>query len=369
MKILCLSFLRLGDIYMQAHIIRQMQAEYPDSEIDVVCFEEFKEAHHAFTEVNQWYYISRTAIQNSLIKNEQSIWNSFKILRNIATLLKVNQYDMVCDLSHTQFSYLFFCLLKPITEYRKQHRDVYLENDFKTVNTEQKHWVEAFKATLGLKNELKVTQKVFSSVNALDFSGEIGATKSVEPKKVLLQLNTSDTKKNWNKTESAKLIAELNSFFGEDNVDVLASPFEVDHYSDFVQEKQIKVLSLPQVQAGLRNYDLVVTLDTSISHLAALKSNVPILLISLGSSRSIKTGPYREDTFVLEPTVSCYPCNHASQCSQMTHRCSKAVEATDVLRSIKYILTQDSRSLSLLVQNENVRFIKQEVERKTEAFI
>ncbi len=369
MKILCLSFLRLGDIYMQAHIIRQMQIEYPHSEIDVVCFEEFKEAHHAFTEVNQWYYISRLAMQNSLVKNEQSIWNSFKILKNISSLLKGNQYDLVCDLSHTQFSYLFYCLIKPVADYRKQHRDVYLENDFKTSNTEQKHWVEAFKSTLGLKNDVKVVQKVFSSVNALDFSDASDLSLNIEPKKVLLQLNTSDAKKNWNEPETAKLLAELNSHFGESNVDVLASPTESDHYRAFVAETQIKVWNLLEVQTGLKNYDLLVTLDTSISHLAALKSNIPILLISLGSSQSVKTGPYREDTYVLEPTVGCYPCNHNSVCNQMTHRCSKAIEANDVMRSMKYILAGDTRSLSQLVQNGNIRFITQEVERKAEALI
>lgn len=166
-----------------------------------------------------------------------------------------------------------------------------------------------------------------------------------------------------------KLIAELNSFFGENNVHVLASPAEAGHYASFVAENQIKVWDLPQVQNELKNYALLVTLDTSISHLAALKSKIPILLISLGSSQSIKTGPYREDTFVLESTVGCYPCNHASDCSQITHRCSKAIEAADVIHSIKYILTRDSRSLSLLVQNKSVRFIKQEVERNKEVLV
>jgi hypothetical protein len=71
--------------------------------------------------------------------------------------------------------------------------------------------------------------------------------------------------------------------------------------------------TLEQLIGIVQRCSLLVTNDTATMHIAAAVGT-PITALFLVHAYAAETGPYCEGAVTLEPDISCFPCQHSSQC-------------------------------------------------------
>lgn len=106
-------------------------------------------------------------------------------------------------------------------------------------------------------------------------------------------------------------------------------------------------LNLADTFTALNHADILVSLDTSIKHIAAA-ARCKVLEIALGSSDVAFTGVYKSESLVLRAKLPCSPCPHSSKCQQESHLCGDAMDPKVVGACIGYLLNSDWISIKTL---------------------
>jgi len=73
--------------------------------------------------------------------------------------------------------------------------------------------------------------------------------------------------------------------------------------------------SLSQLAGLLKQCDLLVTGDTGTMHMS-VAVDTPVVAMFLASALGFETGPYSEGNIVLQPVISCGPCNPNKPCAR-----------------------------------------------------
>ncbi len=106
--------------------------------------------------------------------------------------------------------------------------------------------------------------------------------------------------------------------------------------------------SFGQLAALLKRCRLLVSNDTATAHVAAAVGT-PCLVLAFGASNGSETGPYGEGHFVLEPRMSCFPCQCGELCSSLV--CRARLTPALVLAAVRCALS-DGREIPDRLRNE-----------------
>lgn len=332
MKILVLSLLRLGDVILHREIAQALKRQNPNCEIHFLINSQFESVQKLLPEVKEWHLVPRNEIQKILVEREQTPLKAFEKLQTLLADINSRDFDLILNATHNRFSVrlmdLFVAKEKRGVSFDKGRKtadrnrwQVYLNEHFSDPQGSRFHYLEVLKRSLELDSEApKVAE-------------------SRQSKLILLQLMTSDPKKNWGLANFRELKRKVEERFPADRVLGLCSPQESDQVSKVFAWNEFITPSLEEAAELLKQARLLITGDTSIQHLAA-QQGCSILSLFLGSADPRKTAPWQEGAWVIQGQAACAPCSHSSPCFQSEHLCANSVSVQSVFELAEGILNQ-----------------------------
>lgn len=330
MKILLLSLLRLGDIVMHRQVVRNLKRQYPGCQVHMLIHSQFQTVQSLLPEVDQWHALDRNEIQKILVERAQSPIAAFETLQRTIESLNSQNFDLVFNLTHNRFSVRLMDLIQA-----KEKRGVALEMGRKVadMNSWQTYLNENFSELKGSRfHYLEVLQKSLGiQVGVPSVAGQR------QSRLVLIQLLTSDVKKNWGLGRFKELKHKLEREFPEARIVAICSPQEKEQVSKFFDWNEFVTPTLDEVALLLNEAALLITGDTSIQHLAA-QQGCPVVSLFLGSADAFKTAPWQEGAWVVQGQAACAPCAHSSPCHQATHLCADALKVETVFSLVSGVL-------------------------------
>ena len=330
MRILLISLLRLGDIILHRQVVQNLKRQYPNAKIHMLIHTQFQSVQGLLPEVDQWHLLDRQEIQKILVERQQSPIQAFEKLQTLVQELNEQGFSLAFNLTHNRFSVRLMDLIQA-----QEKRGVALEMGRKVAdaNAWQTYLNENFSERQGSRfHYLEVLQR------ALGISvGNIPSAEKRQSPLILLQLLTSDEKKNWGLHRFHELKAKLQARFPQARVLGLCSPSEKARVETRFAWNEFLTPTLEEAASLLKEASLLVTGDTSIQHLAA-QNGCPVVSLFLGSADPVKTAPWQQGAWVIQGQAACAPCGHASPCHQPRHVCADSLKVETVFSLITGIL-------------------------------
>jgi ADP-heptose:LPS heptosyltransferase len=321
MKILALSLLRLGDIFMHQEILRDLKRIYPQAKVDLVINEQFSLAGPLLHEVDQLHLFPRSFLQQELIEPSGSFFRAYSKIKHWVHQINLEEYDLVLDLTHTFLSHKVMDLIH--AKEKRGSVSSYLNDVFSVASSTSFHYIDALRRSLKIQN--------FQNPRRIE---------SRRIKKISIQPLTSDSKKNWSLSSFRQLISHLEAEHPEYQIQILGAPFEEATLRDnFVETERVKIeiLGLQDLEFRLWDTGLLISGDTATIHLAS-QCRTPVIGLYLGSADPFQTAPWLEGALVFHSVEACSPCAHSSTCSQSSHLCSENLKPSQVGEAVSLLL-------------------------------
>lgn len=299
-KRLAVSLLRLGDVLMMVPALQAIKTRYSDDELHLLINENFSHVEPLLPFVDKIHLFPRNSLQKDLADPEAPILSAFDKLDHFLADLNRNEFFEVMNLTHNTLSACVTSLLKAENHWGLQldsANQLAIQGDwFKVLNLPPEkmpwHFSEVYLRAAGEESYL-----------APAFPG-CDEEQQVESR-LLVQPFTSEDRKMWGSENWRLFLERLLSDKRFESCEVLAAPFEEKKAKDFVREMglgdssiDVYCCSLEQALSRIRQSQLLVTVDTSIKHLAA-GTGISIIELALGGSRPEHTGAFRDNVLVL----------------------------------------------------------------------
>jgi ADP-heptose:LPS heptosyltransferase len=344
--VLGISLLRLGDLILQKPLIEGLKQKHPQSEIHLLINKQFSQVEFLFAGiVDRFIYFDRELLQKSCGEKEFSIFWGLQNLKNLVGELNQTNYDVVYNFTHNRLTAHIAGLVNT-----PSHQGIFSQQgQFLGLGNP---WIQFFNSYFG-RPEAAGFHYTELLAKALEIPLRPASTRSKKvsgKKQVLIQALTSDPKKNWH-LDKFKMLADRIAQETSYEVLVLGAPFEKDVLAEVFPESQLRICDFKTADEFLSGAALLVTGDTSIKHLAALRE-VPIVELALGSSQPLQVGSYSHDSVVLQTRVNCGPCPHSQPCSQSTHVCGDRLSVQAVFESVEIALGLKPSGWELFAQRQ-----------------
>lgn len=328
MKILVMSLLRLGDIFMHNALARSLKQQHPGCEITFLVNESFSSSLDVLDSVDHFILFPREYLQKILVEQKQNISVAFLEMQEVVTTVNQQNFNLILNATHNFLSVrlmdLFEANEKRGVQYQAGKPAIYS-------NSWLKYFDEHFSA--GTRSDFHYLDVLHK---ALDVSFQ-GVTKTARASghdgAVYLQVLTSDIKKNWGLEKFRELKTKIENKFNQQKVYVLCSSKEYAQVSSVFSTAEIISPDLAELKNILAEAKLLITGDTSVGHLAAMVG-CPQVSLFLGSADAVKTSPYSDEALIIEAQSDCYPCSHSQDCTQSTHLCSESISVDKVLKAV-----------------------------------
>ena len=370
MKILAMSLLRLGDVFLAAPALAGIKRKYPHAEIHGLVNRQTLPASGLIGEVDHWHVFERDLLQNALADVNSPILEPFFRLESLLEKLRAENYDLVLNFTHNRLSgWLCGAIEAGQTiglALNGQGRPRFGSSWFQFLNdkaedrgSENFHYSDIFWFGAGLNREPR-QWRWQTTMRAKQEAQNIIKEK---PKIIAMQPFTSETKKEWGTEHWCQTLKILKMQQAEHEYIILAAPSErerCDHFILALLEHNIvatpAICSLMTAVEILNQTELLITGDTSIKHLAAA-SPAQVIELSLGSSDWRRTGIYKDGAYIVQPQVDCAPCPHSSPCSQKAHHCGMTVAPDFMAKLVTAVLEKDHQAIEILAKN-NARYVE-----------
>lgn len=361
MNYLAISLHRLGDLLMHGHILQQLNLQHK-VKIDLLTHSFFQSVDFLFPFINKKNIFYREACQYSI--GEPQFNKSWPFLHIEKLLESINNDDihLAIDFSQTDTSSRWMTFIKAKNKIGISYNHQLIQKEFTSTepmirylhsNQRSKiHLIDLFKKSLNLKlNQLPKTDDCIK-----------------RKKLIIFQTLTSDNKKNWPIENWKNLINKISQRLPDYELIILSSrneyQFLSSNFFNLPYNCSIEITDLKSTFDLLLQAQLLVTLDTSIKHLATW-SKTQIIEIIVGSSSPLETGAYQENAIIVQPNVSCHPCGHSQSCSQKNFICHESIP-TLLIELIIYkrlSLSLSKSETQILINHKNqISFVSQNLD-------
>lgn len=363
MKILIISLLRIGDFLTH---IKAIESFKEDEKIQFYFLTHKSNSNITFIApwIKHLYYFDRELVQKSQKECFTMINNGLAHTKTLIEEINQNKFDFIFNFTNTKTSAYF------TNELHANHKIglIYKEGQF-SVNDPSQWFIELNNKThskfnfidifkQSLNNNLSINLNLTLMTSREKIKQQITSDDTLTKSKLIcFQLTTSDIKKNGNLLIWKKLILHLILHLRDFDFKILCAPDEFQNqnseWSDFIEaNKQVSLsaCTFKEALTYIRQAQLLVTLDTSIKHLASF-SQTPIFEIPLGSSNPIETGAYSAQSYMYFKPIECQPCKHSAHCDQQ-YKCHKQIDVYEICRSIIFILEGNEHT----IEKENHEF-------------
>lgn len=357
MKILVVSFLRLGDFLQGGPVLAGLKRRHPDSRLDTLTFAPVARLRDLIPCVNRWWTLDRDELQAGLGRADIPILTAFDVLREDLDRVAEEGYDLIVNLTSSRFAGLV-CGYLPAREKiglailpgdRPQFHSPwfrYLNERAGRPSADMFNYTDIFLGACGLDEP--AWPLVSTEVGRRE-AAALGVM-TAGPR-ILCQPFTSDNRKNWPRNQWRRFLSGLRERIPNANLLVLGSEHEETGVNEIVAGSDSAavpaIVSLEGAMELLATGDLLVTGDTSIKHMANA-GRARVLELSLGPSDFRRTGIYKSGSLILQPRLGCAPCAHTGGCTQSRQICAEVLSPDGVVEAAVALLADDWSRLSRL---------------------
>lgn len=351
MKILVMSLLRIGDVAMAAPVLRDLRIKFgPDAQIDLLINSQASAIAPMIASVDRILIFERETLQKGLGRIDVPFFDSYERLNAFVDRMNSESYDLTINLTHSRLS---GWLMNVVDAKEKQGlvfdangRASFGSNWFRYLNTqvdadgsEVFHFSDVFRFALrveGVQSNLPALQETIEGRAEADaFAGDWCDASNL----VCVQALTSDTKKEWGVEKFQKTLASFSVRAPGAKIAILGAPNERERLQSLVDSlvesgvsARLAIVGFEGAFSLVKRARLVISLDTSIKHLAA-NAGSPVLEISLGSSDPYRTGAYADGSVIVKSRELCAPCVHSKPCHREKKFCALGIP-TDAVAMI-----------------------------------
>lgn len=345
MKILVISLLRMGDTLMNVPLLNAIRDKYPDGQLDLLTFSVSRPLREMLPIVDNWWSLDYSVLQSGLGETRIPMFTSEDILNEQISTIAGQHYDWIINTTQTKLSGYLTAQIpseiklglslssqgsasfgSPWFRYLNERANIASEDIF--------HYVDIFMNAAGFFNQPRDWTLFSPSISQSEIAGVADHRKKV----IVIQLTTSDPKKNWPIEKWTSLIERLQ--YGHENrqIILLGAPFEREMLNTVKCSTQsenvdLAIVSMSGALALLKEADLLITGDTSIKHLANSSDQCAVVELSLGSSDWRRTGAYKPGAYIVHSTVECSPCSHSKDCHQPSFLCGDSL-SVEMIESV-----------------------------------
>lgn len=334
MKILILSLLRTGDLFMHDMLFKQLKEQNPDCELHVLVNDLNKHSAQQLKYLDEVHILNRSYLQKYLVEENRPWIRSYQNLRLLIKELNSEKFDRIYNFTHTFFSARLMDVLQAKSKMGAQFAEgrvieeqnswnSYLNLQFSLMNQSHFHYIDVLAKNFDIQSVGIQKQRV-----------------NLDQNLICLQVLTSDQKKNWPLQKFKDLALKLKNKYPQFEIVILGAPNEKDRIENTFATTDGFQLQFPvwsELKSVLKKTRLLITGDTSVQHYA-VSCQVPVLSLFMGSANPQKTGPYQKDAIILQGKVTCTPCSHSMKCSQKSQICAEEIAVDHVYSSVQFIL-------------------------------
>jgi len=361
-KILLVNITRLGDMLQATPTIAGMKKENPDCEITVLVEKQFEDICKSIPNIDKLIALDLGMIMRALSEEGEGIVEAYEYVDRLVNELRSKNFDYCLNMSSSSYTAILINLLgientggwtADSDGYRVIQSDwaqlfatsvFHLNREFNSLNL-----VDIFRCSADVDEHPKhllMHVEEEATIYCEEMLDKAGFTNSGPL--VCIQAGASQTKRQWATGNFVKLIRELTEKYnarvvlsGARNELNIIEPIEARCNSSNVFVAAGKT-NIPQLAALLKLSDVLITGDTGPMHVS-VAVGTPVVSLFLASAYCFETGPYSEGNIVIQPVISCGPCNPNKYCSQTD--CHEHIEPELVARLTALRLEKDFTEL------------------------
>lgn len=350
MRILVVNLLRIGDIVSTLPALKKLRLDHPGAQIDLLINSSFAHMVGVVGYVDRVLLFDRDAIQKSLVDAERPLFEGYDLLKETVDGINEQGYDRVVNFTHNRLSGWLCGLIQAGEKHglvldgtgAVSFGDPWFRFLNAQVDVDSGHAINHSDVFLGAAAGW-TDEPSCTFFDSLLVETDRGRTESAallrnalpNGPRVVLQLSTSDEKKEWGDDRFKFLVHRLSAQFPRLTVFALGAPNEVKRIRMFCENTQAidgaheiailpAIVSLEGVVSLLEESDILVTGDTSVKHLAAAAS-IPVIELSLGSADVFRTGSWKAGDVIVSSKEPCAPCGHSELCHRASHLCAEGL--------------------------------------------
>ena len=333
-NILLVAITRLGDLLQASPTIVGMKEQFPGAKLTVLVDQQFSAICKGIPGIDELYEVDLSMVVRSLHREGEGIIDGYAYVLDLVQDLRSKDFDYCVNMASAGYTALLVKMLNIKRSYGWVADDegnriisnpwsmlfaafVYHSNrHYNSINL-----VDVIRCSAGVeKHPLHLVYEVPDEYSSFPekFLSENGIQENDGPL-VCLQAGASQEKRQWAPVKFARLLQLLVEETGARVIMTGAGSEEP------IIEKILSIYNHPRVVSAvgktnlgelgalLRRADALVTGDTGPMHLA-VAVNTPVVALFLASAYCFETGPYSEGNIIIQPQISCNPCNPNFSC-------------------------------------------------------
>ncbi len=337
-KILVIRFSSLGDLILLLPLLDTLKEGFPDSSIDLVTKEKYREIFIGNRNLNSIYTLEKGSIL-SLIR-----------LRKI---IASNKYDIIIDAHNVIRSNIIYYSVKAGYKVRikKDQLKKYMlikhkKNLYGEIKTQTGRYLELAER-LGIKTSGTVSDYELPEKSREKARSLMNSAGLKEGRIVAVAPGARWEAKRWPVENFCALAFEISSA-GFDLL-IVGGPEEenlgrrVEKASTGAKLNAVGDMSVPETAAVLESSSLLVTNDSALLHLSE-SVGTPVIALFGPTVREFGYYPRLEESVSLEVDLECRPCsrNGARPCPLGTRECLRSIDAESVMQRVKSFMEKAS---------------------------
>lgn len=360
MRILIINLTRLGDIIQSLGLIKGLKRQYPHAEIDFLAMSSFAGILTNIPEIAQTFSFNDHLLVDQVKEN---FWEGMIEISQVVQDLNARQYTLLINpVISIQSAYLTYLIKAEqkfgmtFTENREQsivsEWSAFLLANQHNLGDHAFNLVDIF-AGVGQVVVQKHDFRLSCSEKAENMVNSVWKDHNIKGKKLIgFHIGASQSNKAWDIHSFKELILKLVHhkeyqillFGGYKEIEVKDYFHDIDS-SNFYN--LIGMFNLDELIGAIGRTDLFITNDTGPMHIAACTGR-PVVNISLGPVSMWETGPYQNNSYVVQADIDCHPCNFDYQCPHWN--CHKYITPDTIYSLIEAHFNQTPQDFSTQTQ-------------------
>jgi ADP-heptose:LPS heptosyltransferase len=333
-NVLLVNITRLGDMLQATPTIAGIKRENPGCKITVVVEKQFQEVCRWIPDIDEVISLDLTYVVKCLHRDGEGVVEAYRYFHEIIEDLRSRKFDYSLNMASSAYTALILSLVGTPrmggwTADEEGHRRI--ESDWarlfaSSVFHQNRHYtalnlVDVFRLSADVIDHphnlvLRVSDEARKSAAALV---EEFAFTNKGPL-IAIQVGASQAKRQWRTEKFVSLIQKLLDDTGA-RIVLTGTKAElgiIDPIVAAVDSPNVAVAagrtSIPELAALLEMSDILITGDTGTMHIS-VAVGTPVISMFLASALGYETGPYAEDSIVIQPFIGCGPCHPGKPCS------------------------------------------------------
>ncbi len=334
-NILLVNITRLGDMLQATPTIAGLKMENPNCKITVLVEKQFEDVCHCIPNIDEIMSLDLAMTCRCLAREQDGIIEAYEYISDVVRDLRARNFDYCLNMSSSAYT----ALLLKLVDIKRSGGWTSDDEGFRVI---QSDWARLFATSVFHQN------RQYNSLNLVDVF-RCSADVEQHPPKLLisvhdedlahadkliaeagftntgplicLQAGASQGKRQWAPAhfiKLAKILVEKHNarvvLTGSNKERDILDPIKFGVNSPNVVSFAGKT-NIPQLAAVLQRGAVLITGDTGPMHIG-VAVGTPIVAMFLASAYAYETGPYSAGNLIVQPLISCGPCNPNKPCAR-----------------------------------------------------